>query len=371
MLITTQKEPLLEALNDITKAVGGNNIGQPILQTALIKAREGIISVTGNCLELGIESVVQGFVIKEGAFCVDHKLLTSIVSKLPQGSEVNLECNEEVTEVRIAAGKSNFKIPVKDATAYPSLPEISSALASFEVEQKKFGTFVKGVSFCASSNGENKMMTCLHLDIAEGKASFVAIDGHRIGVRQTSINCDKAVKLQVKMAHASELSRVFASSKDTMKVCVTDAHLFAEAKDKKMVIRRLDGEYLNYQRMLAMPTSVEVTLSREELISTLDRAALIVGSSNIPTIFKLTNNMLEISATSTLGSMKEELSLSYEGAELVIGFNPYYLLELLKAINTEKVSMSFSNSKAPVYVKGEGYTYLVLPLSIAKAQAAA
>ena len=63
--------------------------------------------------------------------------------------------------------------------------------------------------------------------------------------------------------------------------------------------------------------------------------------------------------------MNEEIDITKEGKDILIGFNPKFLIDALRVIDDEDIDIYFVNPKAPCFIKDaeEKYTYLILPVN--------
>lgn len=367
MKIATNKSSLLHAINSIAKAIP-NNPSKEILKCCKLECVNSKIVLTGNNLEMGVEVLVEGFVIEEGALCCDFKLLSSIVPKLPD-EQISIATNEEMTKMMIKSGKSYFNTPVLSADPYPSLPLVEDVSTSIMIKQKEFGKMIKGVAFaCADSrDGKSKSFTCIHLEMDGTTVTCVGCDGFRIAVRKTTVATEKPIAVNVPCFAALELARIFNTVND-VKVGVTDRHLIAEADGSKMVITLVGETYFEYGRLLGLNTSTDVTVETDALIGTLERSVLLIrGESVQPLVFSIKDNILNVSVATSIGTLAEDIEIKETvGEELKIGFNPFLLMDMVRAIGSNTITMQFVNENSPLSVVAEdgSYHYLCLPLAI-------
>ena len=138
--------------------------------------------------------------------------------------------------------------------------------------------------------------------------------------------------------------------------------------DTRVVLRLLDGEFVKYQDILPKESQTRVVLNKNDFLESIERASLLakVGKNNLIKL-DIRENNIEITSKSEEGNVKEDVIISKEGNNLVIGFNSKYLIDALKVIDDEEINILFNSSVSPCLIKplsGEEYEYLVLPVRI-------
>ena len=128
----------------------------------------------------------------------------------------------------------------------------------------------------------------------------------------------------------------------------------------------IEGEYFNIDQMLSSDYETKVKINKKELLSCIDRATLLVKEGDKkPVIINITDNCMQLKMNSTVGSMDEEIDITKEGKDLMIGFNPKFLIDALRVIEDEEVDLYMVNPKAPCFIRNaeESYIYLILPVN--------
>ncbi|MBR5930545.1 MAG: DNA polymerase III subunit beta, partial [Lachnospiraceae bacterium] len=146
----------------------------------------------------------------------------------------------------------------------------------------------------------------------------------------------------------------------------TDKHVLFEF-DRTIVISRLiDGEYFKIDQMMSGDYETKVNINKKEMLDCIDRATLLVKEGDKkPIIINITDDIMQLKINSAVGSMNEEINIEKEGKNLMIGFNPKFMIDALRVIDNETVSLYMVNSKAPCFIKDaeETYIYLILPVN--------
>ena len=197
---------------------------------------------------------------------------------------------------------------------------------------------------------------------------LVSLDGHRISIRKVKLNGSyQYKKVIVPGKTLGEISKILGDSIENMvNIYFTDKHVLFEF-DKTIVVSRLiEGEYFSIDQMLSSDYETKMTINRKEFLDCIDRATLLVKEGDKkPVIVSVTDEKLELKINSAIGSMDEEIDIDKQGKDLMIGFNPKFLIDALRAIEDETVDIYLVNPKAPCFIrdKESTYIYLVLPVN--------
>ena len=157
------------------------------------------------------------------------------------------------------------------------------------------------------------------------------------------------------------------NSEDEVRIFFTSNHIVFEFDDTVVVSRLIDGEYFRIEQMLSNDYETKIKINKKELVDCIDRATLLVKESDRkPIVITIQDGELELKINSTIGYMNESISIDKEGKDMIIGFNPKFLLDALKVIDEEQIDIYLLNSKAPMYMKDENETfnYLILPVAM-------
>lgn len=207
------------------------------------------------------------------------------------------------------------------------------------------------------------------MDIRDGYLYLVAVDGFRISMRRTEVNCPEDFKVTVPGKALNEIHKILENEEDSlMTVNFTGKHVIFQINETTVLTRLLEGEFLQYQRNLNMDFKSKVIINKKELLDSVDRAALISRESkNSPIRLQIEGDKMVITSNAENGSAYEEIALSLEGEGLTIAFNPRYYMEALKAIEEEVVCILFSSSLTPCIIQStesEDYKYFILPIRL-------
>ena len=364
MKFVCSKVNLLNGLQIVSKAVS-NKTTMSILECILIDASKNMIKLTANDMELGIETIIEGEIIEKGIIALEAKIFLDIVRKLPD-NDITIETDSSC-KATITCEKAKFNIIGKSGEDFSYLPLIEKndqiILSQFTLKE-----VIRQTIFSISDNDNNKLMTGELFDINNDTLKVVSLDGHRISLRKISLkNSYPAKKVVVPGKTLNEVSKILpGGAEDDVVISFTDKHIVFEFDDTTVVSRLIEGEYFNIQQMLSSDYETKVTVNRKEFLNCIDRATLLVKEGDKkPIIINITDDSMELKINSVIGSMNEDIDINKSGKDLMIGFNPKFLIDALKIIDDEEVDLYMVNPKAPCFIKNleESYIYLILPVN--------
>lgn len=364
MKIICQKSDLVNSVNIVLKAVSGKST-MPILECIVIEAKEERIKLTANDMELGIETYVKGIVEDSGMIAINAKVFSEIIRKLPD-NDITVSVDDR-NMASITCEKSKFTIAGRSAEEFPFLPQIEKSIA-VTLSQFTLRELIRQTVFSISDNESNKIMTGELFEINDGVLRVVSLDGHRISIRKIELReVYEPVKVIVPGKTLLEISKILSGEMaDEVNLFFTERQILFEFGETIVLSRLIEGEYYRIDQMLSQDYETRITVNKKELLSCIDRATLLIKESEKkPIIIGVTEHNMELKINSSIGSMNEELDIAKEGKDILIGFNPKFLMDALRAIDDEEVMMYLTNPKAPCFIKdkAETYIYLILPVN--------
>ena len=364
MKITCSKSNLVKGVSIVSKAVSSNTT-MPILKCILIDATTDIIKLTANDMELGIQTEISGDIIDRGMIAIDAKIFSEIVRKLPD-NEITIETLDNLQTV-ITCEKAKFDIAGKPGDEFAYLPIIEKE-DSIEVSQFTLKEVIRQTIFSISDSESNKLMTGELFDISNNILKVVSLDGHRVSIRKVPLKKSVANrKLVVPGKTLMEISKILSGEAENMvSISYTQNHIVFEFDNTIVVSRLIEGEYFRVDQMVSSDYETKVKINKKELLNCIDRATLLVKEGDKkPIIINIGDELMELKIRSEIGSMNEEIMITKEGKDLLIGFNPKFLIDALRVIDDEEVTIYLMNAKAPCFIKDdeESYIYLILPVN--------
>ena len=358
------KSDLVNAVSIVSKAVPSKTT-MTILECILITVSNGKILLTSNDTELGIETVLKGDIKDNGIIAIDAKLFSDVVRKLPD-SIVHISSGQDQI-LNISCDKAKFSIAGKNGNEFPYLEDVEKN-DFISISQFTLKEVIRQTIFSIAQNDNNKIMTGELFDIKGNKLRVISLDGHRISIRNIELRQEyPSLKVIIPGKTLIELSKILSGEiEKVVNIYFTDSNALFEFDNTIVITRLIEGEYFDVDKMISNEYSTKIFIDKKELINCIDRATLLVRENDRkPVIINIGNEEFELKINSPIGAMDESINIEKEGADLMIGFNPRFLLDALRVVDDEKITIYFMNSKAPCYIKDEAqkYNYMVLPIN--------
>ncbi len=365
MKIECNKKDLVSGINTVSRAVPVRTT-MPVMSCILINADENGIMLTANDLELGVRTKVEGTVEENGKAALNAKLLADIAKKLPEGT-ITVQTGDNAFESVVSCGKASYRISGMDAEQFPAFPELDGNYRA-EVPQNVLKDMIRQTAFSIADVDTNKMMTGELLEIRDGILSITSLEGHRISIRNYKmLNKAENRKAIIPGKAMVELTRIMNGGIGGMAdIRLGKTIALFEFDGTSVAARMIDGNYFNVDQMISSEYKTKVTVDRADLAEAVDRSLpLLSDGMKVPFIETIEDGKLSMQMRSGIGTLDDELPVDKEGEDLKIGFNPRYLLDVLNAVDDEKVAMYYSGRKSPCIIKdeNENFIYLVLPVN--------
>ncbi|WP_414620033.1 DNA polymerase III subunit beta [Calothrix sp. CCY 0018] len=362
----------------------------PILANVLLQAdaANSQVSLTAFDLSLGIRTSFNAEVLEGGTITLPAKLLNDIVSRLPEGEIIlddtipdKVDGQQPVDNgltVTLKPKSGRYQVRAMGAEEFPELPVTENDKAI----HLPISALIEGLGGClfATSADESKqVLTGVHLTVKQDTLEFAATDGHRLAVVETTnenLNDDEqpdSVQVTLPSKALRELERMLAhSSKEDEPVAMyfDSGQVVFEWQNQRLTSRTLEGQYPAYRQLIPNSFERELTLDRRQLISALERIAVLADQKNNIAKLSIDSESQEITLsveTQEIGSGMESMPAQIKGDDIDIAFNIKYLMEGLKALPSVEIQMQLNNNLAPVIfspVGGIKMTYLAMPVQL-------
>ncbi len=350
----------------------------PVLANVLLQAdaEKGQVSLTAFDLSLGIRTSFLAEVETSGAITLPAKLLNDIVARLPQG-EITLE--DEAAEVpfcaTIVSTSGRYQVHGMGVDDFPELPILEKGEA-IELPAEALLEGIKGSLLAASTEEAKQILSGVHLSVSQDALEFAATDGHRLAVvkrvfeTETEDLPDLEVTIPAKALRELERMLGTRQSSETLSLNCDRGQIVFEWADQCLTSRTLEGQYPAYRQLIPHQFERQITMDRRQLLSALERIAVLADQKNNIVKFNIDSNNQEIALSvnaQDVGSGRELLAAQISGESLDIAFNIKYLMDGIKAIGTPEIQMQLNAALTPVILTPLGglkMTYLIMPVQI-------
>lgn len=371
MRFICKKNILAANINIVSKAVA-SKANMPIIECCLLKVDFEGLKLIANNLEMAIETQnIEVEIIEKGEIALEARIFFDIVRRMP-GDTVEISCDDKLITT-IKSNNSEFKILGTNSDEFPSLPNINLQTGlenNFIINSEYLKDMIRQTIFSVSTDPSKPVLCGELLEIKDNCAKLVSVDGFRISLKQVKGDFKlkgKEIKVIISSKVLSDITKIVNNDED-IKVTLTDKHIIFYLNSSTLYSTIIEGEFINYENMFIKDNTTIIEISKTELLESIERASIISkDNKKNPVKLKLTQGQVIITSNAELGNVYEEVDADQDGPEIEIAFNPRYLTDVLKVIDSEKVKMYFSGTLSPCFImvpNSEEYKYLVLPLRL-------
>lgn len=362
MEFRTIKEDLFNNIQ-IVQNIINPRVSLPILSNILLEVSNGKIKLTTTDLDIGISCEYPVESVEMGAITIPTKRFSEIVRELPEG-QIDIIVRKNNTVI-IQTESCEFKIMGLLKDEFPKLPEFKDKEV-VKIQQTLLKEMINKTSFAVSHDESRYVLNGILFKIENGKIVLAATDGRRLALIEKEIgnNINKNINIIIPNKTISELSRNLKDEGEMLIVLGNNQVLFDLGKIH-IISRLIEGEFPDYRQVLPIEQENKIKVNREKFLLALKRAAILTTLDYQAVKIEIFKNKLVISkSTPDIGESREELVLEYLGKELVVGFNPVYLMDVLKNLQDETVNFEVIDSDKPGVIRNNGYVYIVLPMRL-------
>lgn len=365
MKFTCEKNQLVSAISVASRTVA---------QKSAISGLEGIliragvkVMLTGYNLETGITVSVDADIQETGACVMPARLFFDIVRKLPDDT-VSIQVDERF-KVSIKGGISSFTITALSADDYPELPDVDSE-KGIRVPQNELKAMISGTIFAVSENQARPIHTGVLFEVDNDSITSVAVDGYRLALRRylPEESLERTLKFVAPAAALKEVEKILGDTDDPATFYPGSKHILFTIGDATLVCRILEGEFLDWRRVLPQNNPVKLVGNVSRLTDSIERVGLVISEKlKSPVRCKFGDNAAELRTVSTIGEAYDVCPIAGDGKDLEIGFNCKYLLDALRAVPDSECTLEMINGLSPIVLnptEGNRYSYMVLPVRL-------
>ncbi|MCM8781497.1 MAG: DNA polymerase III subunit beta [Candidatus Omnitrophica bacterium] len=362
MKIKTKKEDIINSIQ-IVQNIITSRTALPILSNILLEAQQGELRLTATDLDIGISCVIPVDTQEMGAITIPAKRFSEIVKELPtEDINITVKKNNLIT---IETQKCQFKIMGLPKEEFPKLPEFKDKQV-IKLDMLILKQMLNLTSFSVSSDETRYILNGILFKITKNNLTLVATDGKRLAIIEKKINQEatKNIQIIIPIKTIHELNRNLKEEGELSMVISANQVLF-EFQNITIISRLIEGEFPDYNQVVPQKSDARMKVDREQFLMAVRRAALLSTPDYQAVKLEVFKNKVVLSkSTPDVGESREELPATYLGKELVIGFNPNYITDVLKNLDEEEVEFELTDAEKPAVLRRDGYIYIVLPMRL-------
>lgn len=362
MKFKIQKENLLNGIQTVQNIITPK-IALPILSNILLETQQDSLKLTATDLDIGIICVIPVNTQESGAITIPAKRFGDIIKELPT-DEVSINTKKN-NLIIIETEQCQFKVMGLAPEEFPKLPEFKDKEV-IKLEQQTLKEMLKLTSFAVSFDETRYILNGILFKIDKNSLVLVATDGKRLAITERKLkqDTDKDIHFIVPIKTIQELNRNLKEEGGLSLILGNNQVLF-DLQTVVIVSRLIEGEFPDYRQVIPPASENKMGIDREQFLLAIRRAALLSTPDYQAVKLELFKDKLVVSkSTPDIGESREEASVEYRGKEMAIGFNPQYLIDVLKNLQEERIEFELTDSEKPGVIRINGYTYIVLPMRL-------
>jgi DNA polymerase-3 subunit beta len=375
--ITCKQQDLSRGLSAVSHAVS-NRSTLPILSNILLATDQGRLKLSATNLEIGINCWVDAQIQEEGSTTVPAKLLTDLVSRLPQ-APVDLAVADDSHTLSVKGQGSNANIKGMDASEFPLIPSAEGGEPPVMLDAVLLKEMIAEVAFAAADDDTRPVLTGVLVQVSDEKITFAAADAFRLAVRVAPLPGDDHPRgdILIPARTLTELARILPTEGPVeMIVTPNRSQVLFHTPQLDLVSRLIEGAFPNFRQIIPKEHSTRAVVETKLFAEAAKRAELFARDSSNITRVKinpgghdgLEPGAVTVEATAEdLGDNTSIISALVDGPEMQIIFNVKYLSEVLAVIGSSEVALEANAPTKPGVIRPVGehdYTYVIMPMHI-------
>lgn len=366
---------LQDAISNVIYCVSNKNTITAV-EGILITCENGKVVLTSYDLEKGMRMEIEAEIIEEGSCIINAQSLNSIIKLMPAGM-VELTVNE-FYRAKLTCGNSEFELNGINPKDYPTLPDISNR-KGFNIKQGELKKMINQTLFAVAQNDARPTFNGAYFKIEDNKIVTVGCDSFRLAVSEKICELENTSDAPLDTAFIvpgrtlSEVAKLLTEPDEIVSIGISRKQVIFRFEKRDIVFfsRLIDGDYIDYERIIPKNSTIFVDIDTDIFESALNRASLVTddsaGKNKSLARCHFYENRLEITSVSVNGKVRDEIVTSHSGGEIDIGFDCRYLTDALKASMCDKVRLSLSSPNISMVIEpleaeeNDKFVFLVLP----------
>jgi len=325
--------------------------------------KEGL-HLTTTDLDVAIKTKIEAEVAKVGATTLPARKLFTILKEVVV-NDIEMEVDDK-NAAAIRSGTSFFKVMGLPDEEFPRFPQVPEG-KELKLSQSTLRQLLRQTSYAASADETRYVLNGVFMSFKAEKLTVVATDGRRLALAEAEVEIPKGAETEfiIPTKAVVELERLLADSGE-LSIAVGENQLIVNLGGTVLVTKLIEGAYPNFRQVIPSEAKERISLEREKLLGALHRAAILASEKQQSVKLQFSRELLTITATTPeVGESKETLALSYKGKDVVIAFNPHYLMEPLRHLDADEVFLELTDEMSPGVVKVNGpFLYVLMPMRL-------
>lgn len=363
MKFAINRTRFIEGLKTVQNIVVAKGVSQ-ILQNVMIEAAGGKIVLTTTNLDISIRCSVECDVPEEGVTTLPVKLLFSAMAKAPEGN-VEVRVGDDDGAV-ISAGKARYKIKGLPSRDFPRM-NLSENVCEYRLPRQILLEMLRKTAYAASQDDTRRTLKGVLLSFRDAKLTMVATDGRRLAMVEEEVEFPVSAARDIVLPSKAvvELQRSLSGEGEVV-VKVEKSQICFDIDGVSIYSKLIEDTYPNYMQVIPKENDKTIQVDRQSLLEAIDRASVMnIDEANSTKLIFESNRLTVMSAASEIGEVQDEVAIKYAGEKIEIMFDPNYVMDPLKAIDDDEVTINLKNGTSPAVIKCSiPFLYVLMPLRV-------
>ena len=344
----------------------------PILSNILIEAKDNSLILSSTDMDISIIEKINCSVTENGATTINSQILYDIVRKIDEDNEIEIISNNGKL-LTLRSNGSRFSLACLPKEDYPIIEQDNSGVdiilnskilfklidkTKFAISNEETRYFLNGLYFNITNEANKKIVT------------LVGTDGHRLAKFSHEIEgeIDQVSGVIIPKKTIYELSKLLSEIDGDVKISISSNKIVFKIEDIIFISKLIDGSFPDYKRVIPTDNTNILKINRDKLLSAVDRVSTIANEKSPVIKFKLLENILNLNTINNeSSSASEDLTISYKGEEIEIGFNSKYIMDIVNNLDDTEISINLKNNTSPVIAQeksNNNLVYVLMPMRV-------
>lgn len=364
MKFKIKRQDLINSVNIVEKAVSVKSTIN-ILEGIYIEAKENEVIFIGNNLELCIICKIPAEIESEGRLVVKANLFSSAVKKLPDFDDEAFIETDENSNIILSCGNAKFNFSTASAEEFPKPSSSFENEKKLLIKENILKSMIRQTVYAVAQNDIKPYLAGVYFNLENNILDVVGCDSYRLAIRSEEIVSEN-VSFIIPGKTAKELCNILGESEKEVYIKLSDKNAVFEFNNFVLISRLIDGNYLNYKSLTETESKLSVVTETKLILDSVDRASLITSeATKTYVILNIENDYIYVNCETVFGKVNDKISVNMSGEPIKIAFNPRYLLEAFKNIDSQKIKIEFGGPRNPISIKpleGNNFTSIVVPV---------
>ena len=365
MQFTCDKNALCNAIAHVSKGVSVKS-PIPALEGICVQMEDGCITLTGYDLEIGIRTSIPAECTDDFAFVLNARLFGDMARRMT-GDTIVFEIDENLN-AKLSSNDTTCRISAISADEFPALPVVESTTKTC-IPQELLRSMIQQSAFAASTKEDKPILTGLLFESSEGTFYVVAMDRYRLAMRQEQVADLGTFRFVVpKKALGELISMLKDDAENPCQFSTNGKHIVFSVNGFDLFARLLEGQFHNFRSSIPGDAKTVVTMNTKDLVSCAELCSLFINDKNkAPMRCEFGNSAMSISCKTAIGEVNDKVPADISGEGVTIGFSNKYVLEALRACESDKIRLHMSGNNKVIKItplEGESFVYLIMPIQL-------